>query len=389
MAETLTACVIATDEEARLPECLRSLGFCDEIVVVDGGSSDRTREIARAAGAKVVDNPWPGFAAQRNVALDEARGTWALEVDADERVTRELAAEIAAFLASPPAGVRMAALPMREVFLRRPLGPSTRYPRYRHRLFRRDAFRHDESRTVHEGLWPDGPTAMLEGELCHLLAGSWGEALRDAAAYARLEAGQRSRPSLREALAGILVRPPLKLAYRLLLYGGWRDGWRGVARIGLECAADALSTALRVTGPAAGERSATGGLGQEPPHLGPIRIVGVACGRRGAERTTRWLEEAARQGADVALIAPSSPPARGVRRRSLEGLGPGPLARALDAEEQARPIDCLLPAGTRERMLLRLLPRALRGATAPLETDRNPAEALESVHRLTRLPETT
>ncbi len=178
LPESLTACVIASNEERRLPACLRSLDFCDQIVVVDGGSRDRTVEVAREAGAEVVENSWPGFAAQRNVALDHAHGDWILEIDADERVSPTLAASIREMLADPPgAEIRMAALPMRDVFLGRPLGPSARYPRYRHRLFRLGAFRHDESRTVHEGLWPDGPVLPLEGELEHLLATTWREAL--------------------------------------------------------------------------------------------------------------------------------------------------------------------------------------------------------------------
>ena len=66
--------MIVQDEEARLPAALASVAFCDEVIVVDGGSGDRTMEIARNAGATVVENPWPGFAAQRNVALDAASG---------------------------------------------------------------------------------------------------------------------------------------------------------------------------------------------------------------------------------------------------------------------------------------------------------------------------
>ncbi|HXS47887.1 MAG TPA: glycosyltransferase family 2 protein, partial [Solirubrobacterales bacterium] len=121
MAETLTACVIARNEEQRLPACLQSLEFCDEVVVVDSGSRDRTREIAREAGARVIENPWRGFAVQRNVALDHASGSWVLEIDADERVGPELAREIRALLESPPTEVRMAAIPMRDVFLGKPL----------------------------------------------------------------------------------------------------------------------------------------------------------------------------------------------------------------------------------------------------------------------------
>lgn len=359
----LSACVIARDEESRLPDCLASLRFCDEVVVVDSGSRDRTVELARAAGAQVVENPWPGFAAQRNVALDHAGGEWVLEIDADERVTPALAAEIERLLADPPAGVAMAAIPMRDVFLGRPLGPSIRYPRYRHRLFRRGAYRHDESRTVHEGLWPDGPVAPLEGELRHLLAATWREAIADALAYARLEGAQRGRPGAAEALTGIVVRPLAKLAYRLFLYGGWRDGWQGAARIGLECMADSLATLLRLRH---GVPGAPTGFGQEPPRLGPPKVVGVALTPAGANRVLPWLERAAAHGADVALLGAQPTCAAAVRRRGLAGGGLTALVQGLDAEDQARPVDALLPAGPRERALLKLAPAALRGGTGPL-----------------------
>jgi Glycosyl transferase family 2 len=382
VSATISACVIAQDEEERLPACLAGLGFCDEVVVVDSGSRDRTRELAAAAGAKVVENPWPGFSAQRNVALDHAGGDWVLEIDADERVSPELAAELRAFLASPPGeGVRMGALPMRDVFLGKALGPSIRYPRYRHRLFRRGAFRHDEGRSVHEGLWPNGPVHAFQGELRHLLASSWGEAIADARAYARLEAAQRRRPGAAEAVTGVLVRPLAKLAYRALLYGGWRDGGRGLAKIALECAADSLATVHRLRG---GVGEGVGGFGQEPPRLGPVRIVGVALGRRGASRLAGWLEEAARSGADVALVG--APPPEGARlpHRPLDRLGPGRLVRALDAEDQLRPVDALLLAGRRERLALRLAPGALRGAAPPLSLTNPPERALDKLQSATR-----
>ncbi len=387
MSETLSACVIVRDEEERLPACLESLRFCEEVVVVDSGSRDRTREIARAAGARVVENPWHGFAAQRNVALDHAGGNWVLEIDADERVSQALAEEIRAFLAAPPEDVRMTAIPMRDVFLGCELGPASRYPRYRHRLFRRGAFRHDVSRSVHEGLWPDGPTHPFSGDLEHLLASSWREALADARSYARLEAAQRSRPGAAEALTGVLLRPAAKLAYRLLLYGAWRDGWRGLAKVGLECGADSIATLHRLRG---GVENGTSGFGQEPPRLGPVRIVGVALGAAGAERLGPWLEAAARCGADVALIGPAPGPGlgTGVRRRALDGSDAGALVRALDAEDQLRPIDALLPAGRRERRRLRLAPRALRGAVAPLDPSTTPEATVQAVQERTRAPGT-
>src|ERR1700684_4246437 len=119
---TISACIITRDEASSLPDCLASVAFCDEIVVVDSGSLDATTAIARGAGALVVDQPWLGFAAQRNVALDHASGAWVLEVDADERVSPELRAEILRFLADVPAGVDLGALPRREILVGHRLG---------------------------------------------------------------------------------------------------------------------------------------------------------------------------------------------------------------------------------------------------------------------------
>jgi hypothetical protein len=376
VSESVSACVIARDEEERIGACLGSLAFCEEIVVVDGGSRDRTREIAARAGAKVVENPWPGFGAQRNVAIDNAVGDWILEVDADERVSPALATEIRRLLDSPPAGTDIAALPLRDVFLGRALGRSNRFPRYRLRLFRRGSYRHDESRTVHEGLWASGPVWPLEHELRHILASSLAEAIRDTVAYARLEAGQRSGVDVRETAVGIVARPLAKLAYRTVVYGGWRDGWQGLLKIALECGGDALSTVHRIGRPREGGAV---GFGQVAPRVGPVRIIGVAAGVRSAERLEPWLATAATAGAEVALIAPRADRPIAIRRRVPTGSGPGATVRALDAEEQLRPIDALVFADRRAALFARVAPADLRGAAAPL--DRH-APAAASVGRL-------
>jgi glycosyl transferase family 2 len=378
VSESVSACVIARDEEERIGACLESLAFCEEVVVVDGGSRDRTREIAVAAGAKVVENPWPGFGAQRNVAIENSAGDWILEVDADERVTPALAAEIRSLLDAPPAGADIAALPLRDLFLGRALDRSDRFPRYRLRLFRRDSYRHDESRTVHEGLWASGPAWPLEHELRHILASSPGEAIRDTVAYARLEARQRAGVDAREAVVGTLVRPLGKLAYRTVIYGGWRDGWQGLLKIALECGGDTLATVYRLRRPRA---EGAGGFGQEPPRRGPVRIVGVATGARGAARLGTWLAAAGSAGAEVAMIGPPAGEPTAVRRRALDGSGPGAVVRALDAEEQLRPIDALAFGDRRAAFFARLAPAALRGA-APSPDPREPART--AVERLTQ-----
>jgi hypothetical protein len=368
----ISACIIARDEAELIGDCLASVSFCPEIVLIDSGSTDATVEIARTAGAVVIEHPWRGFAAQRNVALDNARGAWVLEIDADERVTAPLRAEIEAFLADPP-DVRLAGLPVREIFLGRPLGPSAKYPKYRHRLVRRGSYRHDESRTVHEGFVPDAPVHPFASDLEHLLAASWREALSDAWRYARLESGQlRARRTPAALARGAVVRPAVKFLYRLTVDGGWRDGGRGVAKIAIDCATDAVVWARYAVGAQGPERGDSGvdpamHYGAWKVRRGPARIVGVAAGHSAAAEAARWLERAAEGGADVSLIAPvaratpGAPAAAGVRVRSLERLGPMRLIRALDAEEQLRTIDAVVPFGRRARALVRVLPRDMRG----------------------------
>ena len=99
MAPRLSVAIIALNEERNLPDCLASVAFADEIVVIDGGSADRTCEIARSAGARVIAaHDWQGFGVQKNRAVDACTGDWILSIDADERVSAELREEIAVAL---------------------------------------------------------------------------------------------------------------------------------------------------------------------------------------------------------------------------------------------------------------------------------------------------
>ncbi len=365
---TLSACIIARNEEQNLPDCLASVGFCAEIVVVDSGSSDATVQIAKAAGAHVVEQPWLGFAAQRNVALDHASGAWVLEIDADERVSPRLRVEIERFLANAPADIDLVGLPLREVLVGHALGPSGKYPKYRHRLLRRGSYRHDEARTVHEGFIPQGVVQPLAGDLVHLLATSWSEAVGDAWRYARLEAGQlQGETSLKAWVAGAVLRPTAKLLYRLVLDGGWRDGWPGLAKISLDCATDAAVWTRHLLGRRGSERGRSGvaesaHYGSRRLRRGSLRVVGVAAGAATAAVAESWLERARAGGADVALICASRDAPRGaIRTHELRRVGPLALIRALDAEDQLRPIDAVVPFGSRARLLLRWVPRGLRG----------------------------
>ena len=363
----LSACIIVRDERHQLADCLASVAFCDEVVVVDSGSRDGTQQLARDLGARVVEHPWRGFGAQRNVGLDHASGEWVLEIDADERVSPALRDEIEAFLAAAPPDIDLVVLPLRDRFLGRPLRAASKYPNYRHRLFRRGALRHEEGRTVHEGLVADRPTWPLNAPLEHQLAAGWREALADAWIYARLEAAQAPRPRLRD----LTLRPAVKCVYRLFVYGGWRDGWRGALKIALDCGSDVLVAALTLL---RGEhpQGRQGHFGRTDRRAGPGRLVALARGPEASARAARWLRAAQAAGADVALIcdAPRAIGDAGPRVRALPRFDPVAVLRALDAEAQVRDIDAIVLEGCAARRLARLLPRPLRGPGGPL----NPAD---------------
>ena len=361
--ESITACLIVQDEESRLPAALESIGFCDEIILVDGGSRDGTVEIARAAGARVIENPWPGFAAQRNVALDAAHGDWVLEIDADERVSAQLRESILALLDSdPPAQKDMAIFALRNRFLGRLLGPSAKYPAYRSRLFRRGRYRHDESRAVHEGLDVHERPLVLAGDLEHELADSLPEAVRDMLAYARLESAHVVRP--RSPLAyvkGTLLRPCAKLLYRTILDGGWRDGWRGLLKISLDVSSDVLVWLSVLRGAGAHEQAQHA----LPEHfgrrrVGQMKVVVLASSPRAAAGAAAQLGRLHEHAVDVTLIAPQPPAGLELPFQPLRGLGPIALVRTIEAETHVRRIDAIVAADARARIALLALPPSLR-----------------------------
>ena len=383
-AERITACLIVENEQEQLPAALDSVAFCDEIVVVDGGSTDRTVEIARAAGARVIENPWPGFATQRNVALDVATSEWVFELDADERVSPHLRASIEGMLRAAEPDVNIAVCALRNRFLGGFLGPSAKYPAYRSRLFRRSAYRHDESRSVHEGIEPRERPAVLDGDLEHELAATLREALVDAWRYARLEGGHIDPPSSPRAyLVGILIRPAAKVAYRTTVDGGWRDGWRGLAKILLDAASDALVWMLvlrrALTGSTtpgdASKRSTERHFGHRPAGL--PKIVAIAARGEATQRARRWLGALAAEGFDVALVSDDPRRDEEIPLQEVSRLRPLATMRGLDVETQIRTAHTVVAFGWRAGLVRRLLPGSLRPEISGLDAQTDPVLAAE------------
>jgi glycosyltransferase involved in cell wall biosynthesis len=156
--------VITLNEAANIDACLDSVAWADEVLVVDSGSTDDTVNRARARGARVVVREWPGYAAQKNWAASEAASDWILSVDADERVTPALAAEIrAALAADATTGFR---IPRVTWHLGRWIRTTDWYPDYQLRLYDRRRARW-KPRRVHESVEADGPVRTLTHDLEH------------------------------------------------------------------------------------------------------------------------------------------------------------------------------------------------------------------------------
>ncbi len=168
-AVPLAVIILTRDEEENLPRALASVvGWAAEVWVVDSLSTDRTAMLAREAGARVVAREFTGYAAQRNWALRSLPlgPEWALFLDADEVVTADLRAELAATLAAPPAAVAGFQVKRRFIFLGRWLRHGGYYPVWLLRIVRHRLARYEE-RGVDEHLLVDGPTARLRSDLLH------------------------------------------------------------------------------------------------------------------------------------------------------------------------------------------------------------------------------
>jgi glycosyltransferase involved in cell wall biosynthesis len=223
-ATAITGTIITLDEEDRIAGAISSLSCCDEVIVVDCGSTDRTRQIAVQCGARVIVHDWKGYADQKNFAAAEASHDWVLSIDADERVSVELAIEIAAWKQAPRgAGGSM---PRRAFYLGRWIRHSGWYPDRKVRLYDRRLGRW-EGDFVHEKLALNGEPVPLSGDLLHLPYRDWNDHIRRIDRYTQL-AAQSSKSSGQGGNAvRLIASPPLSFLKTFVLRAGFLDGWRG------------------------------------------------------------------------------------------------------------------------------------------------------------------
>ncbi|WGS50925.1 glycosyltransferase family 2 protein [Paraburkholderia sp. D15] len=224
-ATTLGVAIITKNAAARLAECLQAVSFADQIVVIDGGSTDGTADIARAHGARVIEETdWPGFGPQKNRAVDALSTSWILSLDADEIVSPELAESIRATLLAPTADIY--AVDRLSSFCGHWIHHSGWYPDWIPRLFKRGAARFSDD-LVHERLVFDTPAQRLAGKLMHYSYEDFESVLRKLDSYSSAGAKQRHAAGKRGGFRKALGRGTWAFVRTYLLRRGFLDGRAG------------------------------------------------------------------------------------------------------------------------------------------------------------------
>ena len=223
----LSGCIVAFNEADRIQDCIESLGFCDEVIVVDSHSTDKTREIATACGARVIERDWPGFVAQKEYAVRQAKYDWILALDSDERVSDNLRAEI---LNLKEAGFpRMAGwrMPRLSFYMGRWVRHGTWTPDHNLRLFdrRRGAW---GGYDPHDKVEVKGPVATLKGEILHYPYRTLAEHLRTMDRYTTIRAEGMHERGKKAHILNLVVNPWVRFIKYYFIKRGFLDGWHGL-----------------------------------------------------------------------------------------------------------------------------------------------------------------
>jgi glycosyltransferase involved in cell wall biosynthesis len=218
--------VITLDEEAHIRRCLESVGWADEVIVVDAESRDKTVQIAREFTDRVISRPWAGFAAQKNFALEQSTADWVLSLDADEAASPELRDEIVTTIADARACDGYA-VRRRNVFLGRWIRHGGLYPDWQVRLFRRGRG-HFAERAVHESLRVEGSVGRLRGHLVHRSYESVTDFFERANRYSSLAAEEWIGEGHRVRTRELVLRPVARFLSMYLIQRGFLDGRRGL-----------------------------------------------------------------------------------------------------------------------------------------------------------------
>jgi glycosyltransferase involved in cell wall biosynthesis len=224
----ITATVITFNEEHNLAAALESVSWADEILVVDSGSTDRTVEIARAVTGRVFVRPWPGYSAQKNFAAHQAANDWIFSLDADERVSEELRAEIEQLKRGAEPAEAAFEMPRATFYLGRWIKHSGWRPDNKRRLYHRERARWVGD-YLHETLEADGPIQRLAGNILHYTVRDASEHHLRMDRYTTLAAEQAHSQGKRASPASLLFSPAAVFLRSYVFKLGFLDGVPGLA----------------------------------------------------------------------------------------------------------------------------------------------------------------
>lgn len=230
--QPLSVAIITLNAASQLEECLKSIDFVDDIVVIDSGSTDDTQALAMRYGARVIDQDWLGFGPQKQFAVDSAVHDWVLCLDADERVSPELQTAIINALENPSTGSFR--FPRCNRFLGRYLKHGEGYPDWSLRLFdRRQARWSDDA--VHEKVETESQVGELQGDLLHDSAESLSSYLTKQNRYTSLAADMALAAGKRATFGRLALSPIIRFIKFYFVRQGFRDGLPGLIHISIGC----------------------------------------------------------------------------------------------------------------------------------------------------------
>ncbi|WLQ12217.1 glycosyltransferase family 2 protein [Hahella aquimaris] len=228
----LSVTIITLNESARIKACIESVAFADEVVVIDSGSVDDTREIAKSLGARVIEKSWQGYGKQKQFAVEQAVNDWVLCLDADERVTPELAKEIRAVMQNP--AYSGYAMPRCNRFMGRWLRHGEGYPDLSLRLFDRSKGRWSDD-PIHEKVVLESEAGRLNGDLLHFSEDGVSTYLEKQNRYTTLQAHELKRRGKKFSLVQLILSPLFRFMKFYFLKRGFLDGAPGLIHIVVGC----------------------------------------------------------------------------------------------------------------------------------------------------------
>ncbi|WP_261843392.1 glycosyltransferase family 2 protein [Aliamphritea ceti] len=232
MATYLSAVIITLNEANNIADCISSLSFCDEIIVVDSGSTDTTTELAFKLGAKVINQSWLGYGQQKQFAVEQATNNWVLCLDADERISPELAKEIQDFMQEPNAAACQ--MPRCNRFMGRWLRHGEGYPDMSLRLFdRQQAFWSEDS--VHEKVICNAPIKSLQNDILHYSQETLHQYIEKQNKYTSIQADILTKNNKNISSTKLIMSPLIRFIKFYLVRQGFRDGVPGLVHICIGC----------------------------------------------------------------------------------------------------------------------------------------------------------